>query len=33
MLKKEIPIRSYTGEKWTTNTTNKKHLAIDFKHR
>lgn len=33
MLKKEVPVRSYTGEKWTTNTTNKKHLAIDFKHR
>lgn len=33
MLKKEVPVRSYTGEKWITNTTNKKHLAIDFKHR
>ena len=33
MLKKEVPVRSYTGEKWTTNTTNKKYLAIDFKHR
>ena len=33
MLKKEIPIRSYTGEKWITNRTNKKYLAIDFKHR
>lgn len=33
MLKKEVPIRSYTGEKWTTNITNKKYLAIDFKHR
>lgn len=33
MLKKEIPIRSYTGEKWITNETNKKYLAIDFKHR
>lgn len=33
MLKKEIPVRSYTGEKWKTNTTNKKYLAIDFKHR
>lgn len=33
MLKKEIPVRSYTGEKWKTNTTNKKYLATDFKHR
>lgn len=33
MLKKEVPVRTYTGEKWITNTTNKKHLAIDFKHR
>lgn len=33
MLKKEVPVRSYTGEKWTTNTTNKKYLAKDFKHR
>ena len=33
MLKKEVPVRSYTGEKWKTNTTNKKYLAIDFKHR
>ncbi len=33
MLKKEVPVRSYTGEKWITNKTNKKYLAIDFKHR
>lgn len=33
MLKKEIPVRSYSGEKWRTNATNKKYLAIDFKHR
>ena len=33
MLKKEVPVRSYMGEKWITNTTNKKYLAIDFKHR
>ena len=33
MLKKEIPIRSYTGDKWKSNASNKKHLAIDFKHR
>ena len=33
MLKKEIPVRSYAGDKWVTNRTNKKYLAIDFKHR
>ncbi len=33
MLKKDIPIRSYSGEKWKTNPTNKKHLAVDFNHR
>lgn len=33
MLKREIPVRSYTGERWITNKTNKKYLAIDFKHR
>ena len=33
MLKKEVPIRSYTGERWKTNSTNKKYLAIDFHHR
>lgn len=33
MLKKYIPIRSYTGEKWMTNPTNKKYLAIDFRNR
>ena len=33
MLKKDIPVRTYTGEKWITNRTNKKYLAIDFKHR
>ena len=33
MLKKEVPVRSYTGEKWRTNATNKKYLAIDFNHR
>lgn len=32
-IKKEMPIRSYTGEKWITNRTNKKYLAIDFKNR
>lgn len=32
-VKLEKPIRSYSGEKWITNKTNKKHLAIDFKNR
>lgn len=32
-IKKEIPIRSYSGDKWITNKTNKKYLAIDFKNR
>lgn len=33
MIKKEKPVRSYTGEKWKTNKTNKKYLAVDFKNR
>lgn len=33
MIKREIPKRSYHGNKWKTNKTNKKHLAEDFKHR
>lgn len=33
MLKKTVPVRSYTGEQWKTNKTNKKYLAIDFDHR
>lgn len=33
MLKKEVPIRSYTGEAWKTNRTNKKYLAEDFQGR
>lgn len=33
MLKKEIPVRSYSGEVWKTNRTNKKYLAKDFKNR
>jgi hypothetical protein len=33
LLKTEIPKRSYSGERWITNKTNKKYLAIDFKHR
>lgn len=32
-IKKERPIRSYSGEKWKTNSVNKRHLADDFKHR
>lgn len=33
LLKKHLPIRSYSGQKFITNTTNKKYLAIDFSHR
>lgn len=33
MIKREIPKRSYTGEKWKTNSINKKYLALDFNHR
>jgi hypothetical protein len=33
LLKHYIPKRTYTGNKWTTNTTNKKHLARDFSNR
>lgn len=33
MLRRERPIRSYHGDKFHTNATNKKHLAIDFKNR
>lgn len=32
-LKKQRPIRSYSGIMWTTNPTNKKHLREDFNHR
>lgn len=32
-IKQTIPKHSYTGEKWKTNRTNKKYLAIDFSHR
>ena len=32
-LRDEIPKRSYKGEMWITNKTNKKYLAIDFKNR
>lgn len=33
ILKKQRPVRSYEGNKWITNKTNKKHLAVDFNHR
>lgn len=32
-IKEKKPIRSYTGEMWTTNASNKKYLAEDFNHR
>lgn len=32
-VKQERPTHKYAGEKWITNSTNKKHLAIDFKGR
>lgn len=32
-IKRERPIHKFSGEKWTTNPTNKKYLAIDFKGR
>lgn len=33
MLREKRPIRSYHGERFHTNSTNKKHLAEDFGHR
>lgn len=33
MLRTKRPVRSYHGEKFRTNHTNKKHLAEDFGHR
>lgn len=33
MIKAKRPVRSYSGEKWKTNKTNKKYLAKDFDHR
>ena len=33
MIKAKMPVRSYSGEKWKTNKTNKKYLAKDFDHR
>lgn len=32
-IKKQIPQRSYSGEKWRTNASNKKRLVIDFQRR
>lgn len=32
-LKQKIPVRSYTGEQWKTNNSNKKRLVIDFERR
>ena len=32
-IKDKVPVRSYSGEKWKTNKTNKKYLALDFEHR
>ncbi|WP_291631843.1 HNH endonuclease [Clostridium sp.] len=32
-IKSKKPIRSYTGEVWKTNSSNKKRLAIDFEHK
>lgn len=33
MLRKKLPVRSYHGEKFQTNKTNKKYLARDFEYR
>jgi len=33
MLKKTKPVRSFSGIKFITNATNKKHLAEDFSHK
>ncbi len=32
-IKDKKPVRSYTGEKWITNNSNKKRLVIDFEHK
>lgn len=32
-IKRECPTHTYSGEKWKTNATNKKYLAVDFKGR
>jgi len=33
LIKQKIPVRSYTGEQWKTNSSNKLRLAEDFEHR
>lgn len=33
MIREKRPVRSYHGERFHTNRTNKKHLAEDFEHR
>lgn len=32
-IKQNTPVRSYTGECWFTNTSNKKRLAVDFENK
>jgi uncharacterized protein (TIGR02646 family) len=32
-IKNKKPVRSHTGVKWITNSTNKRHLASDFDHK
>lgn len=32
-IKEQKPIRSYSGQQWKTNASNKKRLAEDFNHR
>ncbi|MCX0359272.1 HNH endonuclease [Clostridium perfringens] len=32
-IKEKKPVRSYTGEKWMTNSSNKKRLVKDFEHK
>lgn len=32
-IKEKKPVRSYSGEKWRTNSSNKQRLVIDFEHR
>ncbi len=32
-IKEKKPVRTYTGEMWVTNSSNKKRLVIDFDHK
>lgn len=32
-IKKNLPVRSYHGERWRTMSINKEHLMIDFSHK